>query len=149
MWHAAERITWGAFTNAGQTCIRPDFCLVHERVADKFFKAMQATVTKFYSSSPNQTEWFGRIINAKAWERLHALQEGARDKLVIGGDSDETTRFIAPAVFDFGSDLSAFLKEPMMEDEIFGPLLPCARFTNIEDAVQISRNLTTGKPLAL
>merc|ERR1711959_360569 len=63
--HAVERIVWASFLNSGQTCVRPDFCLVHEEVADEFFKTVKATVQQFYTKSAKDTEYYGRLINPK------------------------------------------------------------------------------------
>jgi len=146
--HAAERVAWATFLNSGQTCVRPDFCLVHESVADKFIAAMKKTVREFYGEDPQKTEYFGRIINEKAYERLAGLVESGKDKIQFGGTTDASDRYVAPTLFDYGSDLKAFSQTPLMQDEIFGPLLPLARYSDIEDVIQLVRNLPTGKPLA-
>eukprot|EP01062_Namystynia_karyoxenos_P018016 TRINITY_DN1666_c0_g1_i1.p1 TRINITY_DN1666_c0_g1~~TRINITY_DN1666_c0_g1_i1.p1 ORF type:complete len:535 (+),score=227.67 TRINITY_DN1666_c0_g1_i1:85-1689(+) len=147
--HAAERIVWATFCNSGQTCVRPDFCLVHEKVADQFCAAVKRTIREFYTENPQKTEWFGRIINAKAHERLSKLVEQGKANIMVGGHTDAAERYVEPTVFDFGSDLEKFRAHPLMQDEIFGPLLPMARWSNLEDVVQFVRNLPTGKPLAL
>jgi aldehyde dehydrogenase (NAD+) len=147
--HAVQRLVWGTFVNGGQTCVRPDFVMVHEDVADEFFKLCQKYVTQFYSASPQQTEWFGRCINDGAFKRLKGLLDQSRDKIVIGGQSDPSDKFISPTVLDFGNDIKAFGSSSIMQDEIFGPLLPCIRYRDIETVIQFIRNLNTGKPLAL
>jgi aldehyde dehydrogenase (NAD+) len=147
--HAAERIVWATFLNSGQTCVRPDFCLVHEEVADDFFKIVKATIQKFYTKSAKDTEYYGRLINPKAFERLADLVEKSKQALVSGGEMDAVEKYIEPTVFDFGSDLEKFATQPIMQDELFGPLLPVARYKKIEDVVSFVRQLPTGKPLAL
>lgn len=146
--HAVERIAWATFLNSGQTCVRPDFCLVHNDVADEFFQKFEATVNEFYSKNPQTTEYYGRVINAKAFERLAGLLKNSKAAIKFGGAVDESERYIQPTVFDFGKDLKAFRDQEIMQDEIFGPLLPCARYSNIEEVVQFVRSLPTGKPLA-
>jgi len=146
--HAAERIAWATYLNAGQTCVRPDFCMVHEDVADEFFKVMKKTIRTFYSENPKKTEFYGRIINKKAFERLSDLVAKGKDFIIVGGDMDADERYIEPTVFDFGTDIERFQAQPIMQDEIFGPLLPCVRYSEIEDVVQFIRRLETGKPLA-
>lgn len=146
--HAAERIVWATFLNSGQTCVRPDFCLVHKDVAEQFFSAIKRAIRTFYSEDIKKTEWFGRVINDKAFERLSNLVAKGKDAIVVGGDLDASERYIEPTVFDFGSDLEAFRAQPIMQDEIFGPLLPVARYSDTEEVVSFIRSLPTGKPLA-
>jgi len=147
--HASQRLCWGTFLNGGQTCVRPDFCLVHEDVADAFFKQMQKTLLSFYGENPQETEWFGRCINESAFTRLAQLVEENKQYIVTGGKMDKADKFISPTVLDFGSDIDLFRNSSVMQDEIFGPLLPCFRYKNIEDAVSMIKDLPTGKPLAL
>jgi len=128
--------------------VRPDFCLVHEDVAEEFIQKMKETVREFYGADASKTEWFGRVINTKAYERLADLVEKGRDAISFGGSVDASQRYVEPTLFDFGSDLANFRAQPIMQDEIFGPLFPLARFKNIEEVVSFSRNLPTGKPLA-
>mmetsp|Transcript_24018 Transcript_24018/g.29405 ORF Transcript_24018/g.29405 Transcript_24018/m.29405 type:complete len:502 (+) Transcript_24018:158-1663(+) len=147
--HAAERIAWGTFLNGGQTCVRPDFLMVHEKVADEFIDKFQATVKKFYGEDPQKTEYFGRCINDAAFNRLSDLVKAHQDKIVFGGKTDASEKYISPTMFDFGSDIEAFSKAEVMQDEIFGPLLPTVRYGKTEDVIQFVRALPTGKPLAL
>lgn len=147
--HTVQRLVWATFVNGGQTCVRPDFCMVHEDIAMEFFAQMQKTVREFYGTDPKQTEFFGRLINSSAYKRLSALVNENKDRLVIGGDMDESERYIAPSVFDFGSDMEAFSSSGLMQDELFGPLLPCYRYKNLEEVITFTKNLITGKPLAL
>merc|ERR1711972_1243833 len=81
--HAAERIAWATFLNSGQTCVRPDFCLVHEDVADKFLKTVKTTIQSFYGQDAKSTEWFGRIVNKKAFDTLAEILTASKDKLVF------------------------------------------------------------------
>ena len=129
--HAAHRIVWGTFLNGGQTCVRPDFLLMHKDIADKLLKLMTECILKFYGQNPQKTEWFGRCINDKAYQRLYELVQGAKDQIVIGGDCDEKEKYISPTIFDFGSDIKAFAETPMMMDELFGPLFPALRYENV------------------
>ena len=148
--HAARRIVWGTFVNSGQTCVRPDFLMVHESVAAALFEEIQRAIVQFYGDDPQQTEWFGRVINKKAFDRLKGLLDESREHLVVGGATDASERFISPAVFDLGRvDDDAFAKSGLMADEIFGPLLPAARFSTIDEAIGVVKRLPTGKPLAL
>jgi len=146
--HAAERVCWATFLNSGQTCVRPDFVLMHEDVADDFLKIMKTKIQAFYGEDAQKTEFYGRVINVKAFERLTGLIQQGKSQLVLGGKSDPSDRFIEPSVFDFGSNLDAFHSHPLMQDEIFGPLLPCARYKTNDQVVDFIRRLPTGKPLA-
>lgn len=147
--HAAERLVWGSFLNGGQTCVRPDFAMVHEDVADKFFQQIQVTMLKFYGPNPKETEWFGRCINQSAFKRLSKLVDDNKERMVVGGQTDANDKYIQPSVFDFGSDMKAFESSGLMRDEIFGPLLPCYRYSDTEEVISFVRRLCTGKPLAL
>lgn len=147
--HAVQRLIWGTFINGGQTCVRPDFVMVHEDVAEKFFKLCKRFVKEFYGDNAQGSEWFGRCINAGAFTRLKALLDASTGKIVCGGKTDASDRYIEPTVIDFGRNLELFARSEIMQDEIFGPLLPCVRFSELESAIQFIRNLNTGKPLAL
>jgi len=147
---AASRLVWGAFLNSGQTCIRPDHVLVHADVADAFIAKCKAKIAEFYSADPQKTEFFGRIINAAAVERLAGLVEASKGKIAHGGRVDKADKYVEPTLIDYGADLAAFDAAPTMQDEIFGPLLPIGRWRDLEqDVIQRVRRLPTGKPLAL
>jgi acyl-CoA reductase-like NAD-dependent aldehyde dehydrogenase len=148
--HAAERLVWGTFLNSGQTCVRPDFLLVHEKVADAFLKLLKKTIEGFYTANPQSTEWYGRVINEKAWSRLDRIVKNCPKQYVYhGGSSDSGDKYIEPTILDYGTDRKAFLASEAMADEIFGPILPCLRYSSLDDALQIAKGLPTGKPLAL
>jgi aldehyde dehydrogenase (NAD+) len=121
---------------------------VHKDVADEFLAKLESTVKEFYSNNAQSTEYYGRIINAKAFERLAGLVDKSKPAIKFGGAVDAKDRYIQPTVFDFGSDLKAFRNQEIMQDEIFGPLLPVARYSDIEEVVNFVRTLPTGKPLA-
>jgi aldehyde dehydrogenase (NAD+) len=143
---AARRIAWGGLLNSGQTCVRPDYFMVHDSVADAFVEKLKATIAEFYSQDPKASEWYGRIINTKSHKRLVELVEDARHFLVHGGTADEAAKYIEPTVFDFGTNMAAFEKSKVMEDEVFGPLFPICRFSDPETLVQFVN--ARPKPLA-
>lgn len=149
--HAAERLVWGTFLNSGQTCVRPDFLLVHEAVAERFLALLVETIKVFYSPDAQATEWYGRLINDKAWARLDGIVRAAQaaSRVYFGGRSDRGDRFLEPTILDYGSDRAAFLASEAMADELFGPVLPVLRFGALGEALSICRALPTGKPLAL
>mmetsp|Transcript_28376 Transcript_28376/g.47958 ORF Transcript_28376/g.47958 Transcript_28376/m.47958 type:complete len:552 (-) Transcript_28376:421-2076(-) len=147
--HAVQRLVWGTFVNGGQTCVRPDFCMVHEDVADKFFFKCKQYILEHYGQNPQESEWFGRCINDGAFKRLNGLLQSSSAQIVHGGKVDSMDKFISPTVMDFGTDWDGFTKSEVMQDEIFGPILPCVRYRELEDCVRFIRALPTGKPLAL
>lgn len=116
---AAERIAFGKFMNAGQTCVAPDYVLIDESIKDKFISAMQSTITDFYTKTPETSPDFGRIVNDKHFNRLISLLNDAEKNIVIGGQHDASELYIAPTLL---KDVKSTQK--IMHEEIFGPLLP-------------------------
>lgn len=138
--HTAERIVWGKFINAGQTCIAPDYLLVDERVKPALLDAMVATVKTFYGENPAQSPDYPRIVNGHHFSRITRLLE--KGKIVIGGESDAGDRYIAPTILDEVSP-----DDPVMQEEIFGPILPVLTYRTIEEAIALVN--ARPKPLAL
>lgn len=144
---AAKRIVWGAFTNCGQTCVRPDYLFVHEDIADTFISKLKKTINEYYGKNPQKTEFFGRLINPSAHGRVAQLINSSQKYVVHGGQVDPDDKYIAPTLLDFSSDLEAFQKAPIMNDEIFGPALPIYRYKDLHEVIDfINKN---EKPLAL
>ena len=114
---AARRIVWGKFLNTGQTCIAPDYVLVHESREAELLDALGRRVRKSYGGDPLQSVDYGRIINDRHFERLRALL--ACGETVVGGECDAERRYIAPTVLT-----KVDLESKLMDDEIFGPILP-------------------------
>uniref|UniRef100_A0A6S8A181 Aldehyde dehydrogenase n=1 Tax=Aplanochytrium stocchinoi TaxID=215587 RepID=A0A6S8A181_9STRA len=144
---SVKRILHGALLNSGQTCVRPDFFLVNEEIADAFLKELKTQIINFYGKDAQKSEWYGRIINDNSFKRVMNLVEGSRDKLYYGGNSDASDKYIEPTVFDFGHDFKAFGEAPVMLEEVFGPLLPVCRYSSIEECIEFIR--AGEKPLAL
>ncbi|WP_087971617.1 aldehyde dehydrogenase [Oceanobacillus rekensis] len=137
---AAKRIVWGKFTNAGQTCVAPDYVYVHERVKFKLLKTMKKYVKVLYGKEPLKNENFTRIINEKHFDRLEKfLLEG---NVLHGGNTNRESLMIEPTILD-----KVTWEDSMMKEEIFGPILPVLTFTNIEDALYNIKSME--KPLAL
>ncbi|MDY7013172.1 MAG: aldehyde dehydrogenase [Cyanobacteriota bacterium] len=136
----AKRIAWGKFLNAGQTCISPDYLLVHQSVKTQLIQAVEREIRGFYGSNPAQSPDYARIINAFHFQRLCALLNDG--KIAIGGQTNAEERYIAPTVLEeinWNSDV--------MQDEIFGPILPVIEYSHLGDAIaQINAH---PKPLAL
>lgn len=147
---AATRLAWASFLNSGQTCIRPDFLLVDDAVATKFLPILKAKIAQLYSADPQKTEWFGRVINLSAFDRLKEIIEQSKHFIVHGGRVDRNEKYIEPTLLDYNQDGKAFDECPAMQDENFGPVLPILRYKDFEqDVIQRIRRLPTGKPLAL
>ncbi len=137
---AARRITWGKFFNAGQTCVAPDYVLVHASVHDAFVARLKATIREFYGPNPKASPDYARIVNQRHHRRLTALL-GSGD-VVVGGETDEDDLFISPTVL-----LNVSPGSPVMAEEIFGPILPVLSVGSIDDAIRFVRSRE--KPLAL
>ncbi len=137
---AARRIAWGKFMNAGQTCVAPDYLLATAEVARRLEPALIAATRDLYGDDPEASPDYGRIVNEQHLERLTGLLSSGR--AVVGGDSDTASLYLAPTVLaDVPRDA------PIMQDEIFGPVLPIVTVSGPDDAI---RHITAGeKPLAL
>ncbi|KAM9801514.1 aldehyde dehydrogenase family 3 member A2-like [Neosynchiropus ocellatus] len=126
---ACRRITWGKFSNCGQTCIAPDYVLcepsIQEQVVDEFKKSIK----EFYTDDPKSFEDYGRIINGRHHQRLMSMMEGST--IAYGGDSDESQCYIAPTVL---KDVTGESK--VMKQEIFGPLLPVITVSDADQALE-------------
>ncbi|MGD9678654.1 MAG: aldehyde dehydrogenase [Vulcanibacillus sp.] len=137
---AAKRIVWGKFLNAGQTCIAPDYLYVHKDIKNKLIEYMNYYITEFYGTDSINNEDFPKIINIKHFERLkNLLEEG---KILTGGKYDEQKLKIEPTIIDL-IDWDA----PVMQEEIFGPILPMIEYTEIDSVINMINNHS--KPLAL
>ena len=137
---AAKRIIWGKFVNAGQTCVAPDYLLVHEDIKAEFLVALREALQVFFGDQPAQSPDLARIVSDRQFDRLVALM--ADESVLVGGDTDRASRYIAPTLLD-GVSWDA----PIMQEEIFGPILPIMGYRDIETAIaQINAR---PKPLAL
>ena len=135
----AKRIVWAKFFNAGQTCVAPDYIFVEKSIEQKFIQTLKEKINEFYQANEDINENYVRIINTKNFDRLEKLID--QDKVCFGGKIDKENRFISPTIL---KDIS--FEDEIMEDEIFGPILPILSFTNIEDA--IAKVKERPKPLA-
>ena len=145
---AAKRIAWGKFLNNGQTCIAPDYVLVHESRKLALIEELKAVIREHYGENIKENPDYGRIINEKQAERLAKILESDKDLVVFGGDFDIEQRYIAPAILDLGKLGDASVSESAaMADEIFGPILPIVSYENLDEAVDKVRD--GEKPLAM
>jgi aldehyde dehydrogenase (NAD+) len=137
---AAQRIAWGKFMNAGQTCVAPDYILAPAAVADRLAVALERAVRALYGDDPATSPDYGRIVNQPHFERLTGFLDAGT--AVTGASSDHASRYLAPTVLkDVPRDA------PVMREEIFGPILPIVTVSGLDDAISV---ITSGdKPLAL
>jgi aldehyde dehydrogenase (NAD+) len=136
---AARRIAWGKCINAGQTCIAPDYLFVHHSVKDQLVREFAISVEEMYGKEIKESRYFTRIVNVKAVERLQKLM--LHGKISYGGEVDVTQKFIAPTIIEeIQPDF------PIMQEEIFGPLLPVMTFDKLDSVVEFINS--NEKPLA-
>ena len=137
---AARRIAWGKSLNAGQTCIAPDYLLVHADVKDQLISTLKSEFTRLHGPNPKESKHFVRIVNERAFDRLVGYIKDAH--VVMGGEYDRSERYISPTIID-----QADVNSPIMQEEIFGPIFLVITFTNTDEAIDfvVSRE----KPLAL
>uniref|UniRef100_A0A3B1J0V7 Aldehyde dehydrogenase n=2 Tax=Astyanax mexicanus TaxID=7994 RepID=A0A3B1J0V7_ASTMX len=137
---ACRRIAWGKYTNCGQTCIAPDYILCDPSIQDRVVKEIRKSVKDFYTENPKNCPDYGRIINQRHFKRVMALIEGST--VAVGGENDESQCYIAPTVL---RDVKPQAK--VMQEEIFGPLLPILSVSSVEEAIKFINERE--KPLAL
>lgn len=136
----AKRIVWGKFLNAGQTCIAPDYVLVHSKIKTKLIQALQEEIIVAYGASPETSQDYPRIINEKNWLRLTQFLEN--QTILFGGQSNQKGNFLAPTLLD-----EPKLDSLVMQDEIFGPILPILSYENEAEIESVISKFE--KPLAL
>jgi aldehyde dehydrogenase (NAD+) len=125
---AARRIAWGKWLNAGQTCVAPDYVLVHESRTQELIDGLRLAIAEFYGNDPAASESYGRIVSPRHFDRLRSLMSGGTP--VIGGETSADDRYIAPTVLA-DVDMSSVL----MSEEIFGPLLPILPVPSVDKAI--------------
>ena len=125
---AGRRIAWAKYVNAGQTCVAPDYVLAHDSIADKLVEEIRKSIKNFYGDDPRQSSDFARISSPRHFSRLDAML--ASGNIAIGGQTDEQDRYISPTVL---VDVKA--SDAVMQEEIFGPILPVLAVQSIDDAI--------------
>ncbi|KAI1318775.1 Aldehyde dehydrogenase [Mortierella claussenii] len=140
---AAKRIAFGKTFNAGQTCVAPDYLLLTQKAEEKFVPELKRALQDMYGANPQASTDYARIVNNRHFHRLtKVLNENQSGEIVIGGQTDEKDLYIAPTVIT-GVDR----EDKLMEDEIFGPLLPAIRVADVDDAIEYINS--KDDPLAL
>lgn len=136
---AARRIIWGKFVNAGQTCVAPDYLYVHADIYESFLIELKKCLQEYYGANPEQSDSYARIVNDGHFQRLMKLSQSG--KIYYGGGSDAGKKFIAPTLM---TDVT--WNDSVMKEEIFGPLLPVMKYTDIS---KVKKEINSGgKPLA-
>ncbi len=137
---AAQRIAWGKLINAGQTCVAPDYLLVQRQIKDELIDRIKHHIQEFYGKNPALSQDYGRIIHRRHFDRLIAFLD--RGEIILGGDYNADERYLAPTLID-----GVTWDDPVMQEEIFGPILPILTYDKLEEA--ISQVNARPKPLAL
>lgn len=127
---AARRIVFGKLLNAGQTCVAPDYLLVHEKIKAAFSELLKEEFVRQSGENALENENYPHIINAKHFERVKGLI--TPEKVIFGGDFDGETRKIQPTILD-----NASFSDPAMQEEIFGPVLPVLTFSDFDGAKEM------------
>jgi len=135
----ARRIAWGKFTNAGQTCIAPDYVLTDVDTEARLLPLIEKSIAEMFGEDPENSDSYGRIVNDRHFERIsNFIGDG---HVAIGGKTNPGSRYIAPTVL---TDVA--LDSPVMQEEIFGPVLPVVRADDLDEAIQFIR--AKDRPLA-
>lgn len=119
---AAHRILWGKAFNCGQTCIAPDYVLIPHELQDKFIAELKKAYAEFFpegNGGVSNSDSYARIVNTGHWKRLNSMLSGTKGQIVLGGEGDETSKFMPPTVVS-----NVKVDDPVMSGEIFGPILP-------------------------
>jgi aldehyde dehydrogenase (NAD+) len=138
--YAARRIAWAKFFNAGQTCVAPDYLLVEKTIRDEFTGVLKKQIIRFFGPDPARSPDYARIINQGHFNRLRSYLDKAT--IIIGGQTSAETRYIAPTLIDGVSP-----HDPVMTEEIFGPILPILTFEEFSQAIDFVN--ARPKPLSL
>lgn len=136
----AKRIVWGKLLNAGQTCVAPDYVYVHRDIKSEFIEKLIYYIEEFYGNDIKNNDEYARIINERHFNRLSSLMDN--DKVVYGGDSDIDDLYISPTIMN-----NITWDDPIMEDEIFGPILPILEYESIVEVIEDIK--MRPRPLAL
>ncbi len=136
---AMNRLVWGKLMNVGQTCIAPDYLLVHHSNLDNVIDALKKTIVKQYKKDPQKNRFYGRIINQRHCARLVSYLED--QNVVFGGEHNIEDRYLAPTIV-----LNPDLDSPLMQEEIFGPIIPIISFSGRSDMLEMINS--RARPLA-
>ncbi|KAK6204885.1 aldehyde dehydrogenase [Scheffersomyces amazonensis] len=128
----ARRIVWGRFVNAGQTCVAVDYVLVHDSIHDKLVAAIKKVIEEeFYPNLKDSSESYTHLIHDRAFDNLSTIIKTSKGKLITGGETNKSSRFISPTVID-----NVDWNDSTMKQEIFGPILPILTYSNLQSALE-------------
>ena len=133
---AARRLLWGKIHNAGQVCISQNYTLIDKEVFDHFVLEMKKAMKEYYPNGTRHTDDFGRIVNNKQWQRIKRMLDESQGEILMGGDMDESDRYIEPTVVKIPSPTDS-----LMADESFGPLIPLLPVSNLDEAIRIANEV--------
>jgi len=139
---AAKRIAFGKFINAGQTCVAPDYILVQKECKQALIDGLKQAINSFFGTNCQSSPHYGRILSDRFFNRLISLMNTSGGTIVAGGETDRSQRYIAPTLIEQPS-----LDSMLMQEEIFGPLLPILEYTTLDEAIAFVN--AHNKPLAL
>jgi aldehyde dehydrogenase (NAD+) len=137
--YAAKRIAWGKFINCGQICVSPDYVLIDKKIRDRFLELLAKEIRSFYGDNPETSPDFARVISPENVLRLTGLMTSG--KIVVGGKSDPGSKYVDPTVLK-----GVKMSDPIMQEEIFGPVLPVVDFENFNEVYSMIEQ--NPKPLA-
>ena len=140
---AARRLLWGKTLNAGQVCVSQNYVLVDESVVPELVQELKIAMEDFYPEGAKKSEDYGRIVNAKQFQRLKQMLDESKGKVVLGGEMDEAELFIEPTVIQVSSPTDS-----LVVDESFGPLIPILPVPDLDTAIRIANDVS-GTPLGL
>lgn len=125
---AAKKVAWGKFVNAGQTCVAPDYVLVHASVKEAFIAALKSVIKKMYGDDPQSSPDYARVISDKRFRTLITYLDNG--EIICGGQTDADERYIAPTLID-----NVKAEDAIMQEEIFGPILPIITYTDRKEVM--------------
>ena len=138
----ARRLLWAKFINLGQTCIAPDYALCSKEVERELVLRLRSLIGEWYGNDPQKSQNLCRIINQRNWDRVHNFLKSTKGKVEIGGEADSDDLYIAPTILTGVSE-----DEPVMQEEIFGPILPIVLVESVNEAIDFIKSKP--KPLSL
>ena len=140
---AARRLLWGKVGNAGQVCLAENYVLVDKEILPSFVAELEVALTEFFPRGAKESPDYARIVNQRHYHRIKSMLDQTGGKILFGGAADENERFVEPTVVQVDS-----IEDSLMQDEIFGPLLPIYPVDDLDDAIRVA-NEVSDTPLAL
>jgi len=140
---AARRLLWGKIVNAGQVCLSQNYTLVDKEVLDAFVLEMKSAMKEFYPNGTRTTDDFGRIVNARSYQRVKKMLDESKGKILMGGEMDESDLYIEPTLIHVDSPSDSLIAE-----ESFAPLMPILAVDDLDSAIRIANDVHA-TPLAM